>query len=179
MSTPDTVDHSAHERQDRQDKQDRQDQQHGLQWQPTQELRSLSAAVELFTQAVAEHMGINTTDLQCLNLIHEIGAPTAGELAAKTGLSSGSITGVVDRLERAGYVQRQADQADRRKVHLVPTAKAGQVAQTVFLPMLAEVAQNYATYTEAELRLIVEFMRRTRLTLAEQAERIRRQGRIK
>lgn len=165
--------------QGRRDERDERDEQRMAQWQPAQELRSLSAAVELFSQAVADYMGINATDLQCLNLIHDMGEPTAGELAAKTGLSSGSITGVVDRLERAGYVRRQPDKTDRRKVHLVPTEKAGQVAQSVFLPMLAEVALSNAGYSETELRLIVEFMQRTRKKLTEQTEQIRQRERLK
>src|SRR5579883_109467 len=105
-----------------------------LLWRTLGELRSLSATVELFTQATADRMGVNTTDVQCLNIIHELGTPTAGEVAAKTGLTSGSVTGVLDRLERAGYVARVPDPADRRRVRVRPTAKAGELAEQVFLP---------------------------------------------
>ncbi|HLY29440.1 MAG TPA: MarR family transcriptional regulator [Ktedonobacterales bacterium] len=145
--------------------------------QAVQNLRSLSAAVDLFTHATGKRLGINATDLQCLNLIHELGTPTAGELAAKTGLTSGSITGVVDRLERAGYVRRQADLSDRRRVRIIPTAQAGRAAQEVFWPLLAEFAQSFSGYSEAELRLIVVFMESTRRLLMEQVGRMRQQER--
>jgi DNA-binding MarR family transcriptional regulator len=135
-------------------------------------LRALGATVDLFTEAAAEQLGVNATDVQCLNIIHDTGSPTAGELAARTGLSSGTITAVVDRLEQAGYVQRQGDPADRRRVRLVPTAEAGRQAQRVFWPMLEAAAHAYSTYSEDELRLIVEFLERTQALLVGETRRL-------
>ncbi len=146
--------------------------QQALLLQAIQELRGLSAAVQLFTQAAAEQMGINPTDLQCLNVIHQLGTPTAGEVAARIGVTSGSMTGVIDRLERAGYVERLADPADRRRVRLRPTAKAGEQAARLFLPQLQSMSEAYAAYGPADLRLIIDFMERTRQMLAEQTSRL-------
>src|SRR5215475_8697482 len=79
-------------------------------------MRDTSARGVLFSQAVAERTGINSTDLECLDFIVMRGPLTAGELAEATGLTTGAITGVIDRLERAGVAQRQRDADDRRKV---------------------------------------------------------------
>lgn len=75
------------------------------------------ASYALFNQAVADHLGLHPTDLQCLNLLTLEGGPvTTGRVAELTGLTTGSATRLVDRLERAGYVVRQRDAADRRRV---------------------------------------------------------------
>jgi len=152
---------------------DRRDDRQTLLWRALGALRSLSAIVELYTQATADRMGVNTTDVQCLNIIHELGTPTAGEVAAKTGLTSGSVTGVLDRLERAGYVERLHDPADRRRVRVRPTAKAGELAEQVFLPMLRAVGESYAGYSDDELRLFVAFLDVTGRALTEQTARLR------
>ena len=144
-----------------------------LLWRALGELRSLSATAELFTQATADRMGVNTTDVQCLNIIHELGTPTAGEVAAKTGLTSGSVTAVLDRLERAGYVARLHDPVDRRRVRVRPTPKAGELAAQVFLPMLAAVGASYTAYSDDELRLIVRFLAATSQALTEQTGKLR------
>jgi DNA-binding MarR family transcriptional regulator len=83
---------------------------------------------------------------------------TAGELARATGLTTASITGVVDRLEAAGFVSRERDPADRRRVVItIAMDKAvGEVA-TLFAPMVAEWQQLVAGYSDDQLRLIVEF----------------------
>ena len=79
-------------------------------------LRRSSAAGVLHGQAVARRVGVNSTDLECLDLILMSGPSTAGEIARHTGLTSGAVTGLIDRLERLGLVERTADPADRRKV---------------------------------------------------------------
>ena len=78
-------------------------------------MRRTGALMQLMTQAAAERIGINATDLQCLNILSFNGHMTAGELARATGLTTASITGVVDRLEEAGYVTRERDPHDRRR----------------------------------------------------------------
>src|SRR5580700_4359685 len=88
-------------------------------------LRRSGAVMQLLGSASAERIGINPTDLTCLNILALSGQLTAGELARATGLTTASITGVLDRLEEAGFVRRERDVADRRRVviHLnVPRA---------------------------------------------------------
>src|SRR5262245_31160826 len=78
-------------------------------------MREASGQGMLYSQAVAQRLGINSTDLECLDYIVR-GPVTAGALAEATGLTTGAITGVIDRLERAGFAKREADANDRRKV---------------------------------------------------------------
>ncbi|MDA3647649.1 MarR family transcriptional regulator [Saccharopolyspora indica] len=79
--------------------------------------RDLAAATVAFHTEVAERLGLSVTDHKCLDLIQRSeGEMTAGRLAELSGLSTGTVTGVIDRLERAGYVVRVRDERDRRKV---------------------------------------------------------------
>ena len=81
-------------------------------------MRRSSAQGVLFGQTVANVAGISGSDLECLDFLNLEGRVTAGRLAEVTGLTTGAITGVVDRLEKAGLVRRERDEADRRKVFI-------------------------------------------------------------
>src|SRR5262245_21254277 len=85
------------------------------------EVRRMSAQGVLVSTVVAERAGLSSSDLECLDFIVMAGddALTPGQLATATGLTTGAITGLVDRLDRAGFVRREADPADRRRVRLV------------------------------------------------------------
>ena len=74
----------------------------------------------LFQQAIADRLGLNTTDLMCLSFLSDTEPLTAGQLAEATGLTTGSVTVMIDRLEKAGYVQRERDPTDRRRVIVRP-----------------------------------------------------------
>lgn len=121
-------------------------------------IRRTSSLMQLVSQAAADRIGINATDLNCLNILSFSGHMTAGELARATGLTTASITGVADRLEEAGFVRRERDASDRRRVviRLVLDRALSDIAP-VFLPMIRALEQTAARYTDDELRLIVEF----------------------
>ena len=121
-------------------------------------IRKTGSLMQLMSQAAADRIGINATDLNCLNILSFSGQMTAGELARATGLSTASITGVVDRLEEAGYVRRERDPRDRRRVviRLVLEAALRDVA-SVFLPMMRDWQEMAARYSDDELRLIVGY----------------------
>ena len=78
-------------------------------------MRGLQRAVDRYDELVASQLGINRSDLRCLDLLHESGTMTAGQLAAGSGLTSGATTRMLDRLERAGYLRRRSDSGDRRR----------------------------------------------------------------
>src|SRR3984885_3106713 len=101
--------------------------------------RKTSSLMQLLGQAAADRIGLNATDLNCLNILSFSGELTAGELARATGLTTASITGVADRLEEAGYVRRERDARDRRRVvvHLV-LDKALHDGAAAFLPLVRE-----------------------------------------
>ncbi|WP_278197406.1 MarR family winged helix-turn-helix transcriptional regulator [Streptomyces cylindrosporus] len=120
------------------------------------------ASYALFNQAVADHLGLHPTDLQCLNLLTLEGAPvTTGRIAELTGLTTGSATRLVDRLEKAGYVVRERDAGDRRKV-LVATVPE-KIAE--FGRMWERLGGGWSTLFDGlddrQLAVIVGHMRRT------------------
>src|ERR1039457_407227 len=121
-------------------------------------IRRTGSLMQLMGQAAADRIGINATDLNCLNILSFSGQMTAGQLAKATGLTTASITGVIDRLEEAGYVRRERDTSDRRRVviRLVLERAVSDVA-TVFLPMVRAWQNMAERYSDEELRLIVEF----------------------
>src|SRR2546423_13305828 len=84
--------------------------------------RELSAAVVLFHQAIADRLGLSTTEWKSIDILLRSGPTTAKQLAELAGLTTGGVTGVVDRLERAGYVERPANPDDRRGVIINPHA---------------------------------------------------------
>jgi len=122
--------------------------------------------VELLVSSykATEDVGVNPTDLGalCLLLLH--GPAPAGRLADLTGLTTGAVTGVIDRLEAGGLVRREVDPADRRKVIVVPDA--GRVDSDLFphFPSLQRAAaqQFYDGFSIAELELLTEFLSRLR-----------------
>jgi len=120
--------------------------------------RRTGSVWQLMGQAAADRIGLNATDLNCLNILSFSGAMTAGELARATGLTTASITGVTDRLEQAGFVRRERDPKDRRRVVIrLVLDKALREVAPVFEPMIRDWLAMTTGYTDDELRLIVEF----------------------
>jgi DNA-binding MarR family transcriptional regulator len=88
-------------------------------------MREFMARAVLFQDAVAKWGGLNSTDLQCVGLLMSDGPATPGELAERSGLTAGgAITAVIDRLESAGFVRRERDAADRRRVIVTAVPEA-------------------------------------------------------
>ncbi len=137
-------------------------------------LRRTGSLMQLMGQAAADRIGVNATDLNCLNLLSFSGQMTAGQLARATGLRTASITGVIDRLEEAGFVRRERDAADRRKVVVrLVTERAVREVASVFLPMVRAWQQVAEDYSEDELRLIVAFSGQLEQVLREHITRLR------
>lgn len=136
--------------------------------------RDMSTATLLFHQAVADRLGLNLTDHKCLGFVQEQGPMTAGQLAAATGLTTGAITGVVDRLERAGYVRRAHDPNDRRRViiQLIP-AKAERDIMPIFEPLGRAVTALAQSYSERDREVVADFMTRSIALMHEQTARVR------
>src|ERR1043165_8111103 len=93
-------------------------------------VRKSSAIGVIFGQTVANAVGVSSSDLECLDFLNIEGRVTAGRLAELTGLSTVAITGLVDRMEKAGLVRRERDEEDRRKVYIAIVPEAmGKIAQ--------------------------------------------------
>jgi DNA-binding MarR family transcriptional regulator len=124
--------------------------------------RKRSTADVLFHQAVAVRLGLGPTDHKCLDLLHERGPMSGSDLAAITGLTSGAITGVVARLEQAGYLRREADARDGRRqiLYALPERVRGVHAE-VFAPLRDDVAAVLEPFDTRQLAAIAEFLART------------------
>lgn len=131
----------------------------------------------MFHQAAALRMGFNPTDVKCAGLLQETGAITAGELAALTGLTTGAVTGVIDRLEKAGLVRRLPDPQDRRKVIVAPIENAAYRTEGMqfFGPLGEATAALLASYSDAELAIILDFVERGTELMKTQTARVLQQ----
>ena len=127
-----------------------------------------------FDDATAERLGINRTDLNCIDIIERHGGITAGELAAEAGLTTGAVTAVIDRLERAGYARRVRDDEDRRRIKVEVTPKLEQLAGALYGPMMEEWEGMMNRATTEQLRLMVDFMREANEVKPRHIERLRR-----
>ena len=141
-------------------------------------LRQVTLAVRLhqnaydrFEDAAADYVGVNRTAMRCMDVLERAGRLTAGEIAVQTGLSSGAVTALLDRLERAGYVRRLRDTADRRRVWVELTEAAIARAGEVYEP-LAGVTAEFARYSDADIRLITSYLQRGSEVLLAQADRV-------
>src|ERR1700722_10911004 len=141
-------------------------------------LRRAGSIMQLLGQMSAERIGINVTDLNCLNIVALTGAMTAGDLARATGLTTASITGVLDRLEEGGFVQRERDPHDRRRVivKLNPGPGLREIGPS-FGPLLQAWRATAAGSSDDELRLLLEFQRRFEEIVRDQLARLRREER--
>jgi DNA-binding MarR family transcriptional regulator len=126
------------------------------------EVRRSQNATDRFDQAVADAIGVNRTDLRCLDVIHREGPVPAGRLADETGLTTGAITTVLDRLERAGFARRVRDPNDRRRVlvEITPEAFAGSI--DFYAEHVAHSERSYRRYSEQQIELLLEFVREGR-----------------
>ena len=126
-----------------------------------------------FDEALAEHLGLNPTDLHCLELVIAEPGVTPGRLAELADLTSGAVTGVVDRLERAGYLTRRPDPADRRSVTLVPVpARAADVVDAI-APLQSAIDGLLAACAPAERDAIDRFLARAARAVDEETARLR------
>jgi|SRR5215472_7653405 len=139
-------------------------------------IRKTGSLMHLMSQAAADRIGINPTDLNCLNILSFSGQLTAGELAKATGLTTAAITGVVDRLEQARFVRRERDAQDRRRVVIhLDTARALGTVAPVFGPMMGAWQRMTDQYTDDELRLIIAFYGQVQDIIRDHLARLREQ----
>jgi DNA-binding MarR family transcriptional regulator len=125
-------------------------------------LREASGQGVLYSQAVSARLGINSTDLECLDVILTRATASAGEIAKAMGLTTGAVTTVIDRLERAGFARRETDPADRRKVLVRATPAVMEQIAPLFEPMERAASNALESYSEDELRFLLEFLDRMR-----------------
>ena len=121
--------------------------------------RAHEAANDAFDEVAREKLGINRTDLRCLNIIDNAGTMTAGRLAELSGLTTAAVTSVLDRLERAGYARRVRDQPDRRQVMVEVTPLLAERATPIWGPLGEEARSTLSRMSAEELRALIDFYR--------------------
>lgn len=124
----------------------------------TRAIRLFIAGSSLFSQRVAEKLGLHPTDMQFLNLLELLGPMTPGVLAQCSGLSSGGVTVVLDRLEKAGYVRRSSNPADRRSVLVSLVAARQKRVTTNYDSVQKQFEGVLAGFSEQELETVLKFL---------------------
>ncbi len=120
--------------------------------------RSEQNAINMFEEALGKMNGTNRTDMRCADIIQRFGRLTAGELAEETGLTTGAITTIIDRLEKAGIARRVRDTSDRRKVFVELTDFARDVSDITFAPMGEAFDMAMKGISKEELRVIAHYL---------------------
>jgi DNA-binding MarR family transcriptional regulator len=144
-----------------------------LLWELKEENRRNTAESLFLLQAITQRSGMNLTDLQCISILASTGPITAGRLAEEMGLTTGSVTGVIDRMERAGYVRRERDPNDGRRVIVRPVSEKLELAAGSLGSQDRVLEELMSDYDERDLALFLDLMRKTTAMTREETARIR------
>jgi DNA-binding MarR family transcriptional regulator len=136
--------------------------------------RAMQASVDAVDEAAARLLGINRTDLRCLDELLRLGEAAPARLAERLRLTTGSMTTLLDRLERGGYVTRSPDTHDRRKVIVRPTDLTWQRAKEIYGPIAAEGERALAELSSEQLRAVLRYLELSRDLQERHANRLRR-----
>ena len=120
--------------------------------------RRMGAQSVLLSDLVATRVGLNSTDLECLDLLYLAGATTAGRLSAHTGLTSGATTAAIDRLEHAGFVTRRRDARDRRVVLVEVVETGAKLIHPFYRPLAKRMDKVNARYPATQLVTVLRYL---------------------
>jgi DNA-binding MarR family transcriptional regulator len=130
----------------------------------------------MLSHTIASRLGISPTDLETMDILSTNGPLTAGRLAELTGLTTGAITGVVDRLEKSGFVRRERDANDRRRVIIHLVADRARRIGKLYVPLARAMTELSERYTDEELALMVDYTRRGNAITLDHIARMERGG---
>jgi DNA-binding MarR family transcriptional regulator len=135
----------------------------------------MSTETILFHQALADILGLHITDHRCMHFLHSYGAMPAGRLAELTGLTTAAVTGIIDRLEEAGYVRRVNDPKDRRRtiVEPVQNKKLERKLEMIFTPFHEKMNKLFSSYSDSELTFLIDVMSRSIELTREESKKLR------
>src|SRR5437867_6430825 len=144
----------------------------------TEKFREMSTETIMFHQAVADVLGLHITDHKSLDIIHRFGAMPAGRLGELTGLTTGAVTGIIDRLEEAGYVKRINDPKDRRRTIIEPTGnkKLEKKIEGIFIPLHERMHKLLSSYPDNELAFLFDAMTEFLKQIREESEKLQSLG---
>lgn len=135
---------------------EKSEQEFGLRFKEA--VRASQTATDLFDETLTQFLGINRTDGRCLDLIDRRGRVSAGQLANDSGLTTGAVTAVIDRLEAAGYVRRIRDTLDRRKIWVELTEDTRNITARIFGHYEKTGPMMMARFTPDQVRAILEYL---------------------
>jgi DNA-binding MarR family transcriptional regulator len=139
--------------------------------------RDFVTGLVLNSQVSADAAGLGPTDVYTLSLLGTVGPLTAGQLADRTGLTTGAVTRLIDRLARAGHVRRVPDPVDRRRVHVEIEPNCAVVFDTLLAPAQRRIGEIFDSFSEEQRHVLFEFFARAAPALCEEAEHTRTSGR--
>ena len=142
-------------------------------WELMQEIRTSSARAVMLHQAVADRFGLNATDHKCLNFLIKSGPVTAGRLGELTGLTTGAVTGIIDRLEQAGFVRREKDPNDRRRVVVKPVPDKIEQFDKLFEALFRTTIGIVQGYSDQEIAIILDFLKKFNAVSLEEMNRMK------
>jgi DNA-binding MarR family transcriptional regulator len=137
--------------------------------------REMSTETIMFHQSVADVLGLHITDHKCLDLIRQYGAMPAGRIAELTGLTTGAVTGIIDRLEKAGYVRRANDPKDRRRTIVEPirNKKLERKIEAIFIPFHEKMHKLLSSYSDGELDFLLDILTKSIEQTREESKKLR------
>src|ERR671912_2532831 len=135
----------------------------------------MSTETILFHQALADLLDLHITDHRCMYFLHSYGAMPAGRLAELTGLTTAAVTGIIDRLEGAGYAKRTNDPKDRRRTIVEPirNKKLERRLETVFTPLHEKMHKLLSSYSDSQLAFLLDVMSKTIDLTREESKKLR------
>jgi len=136
--------------------------------------REYSIGTVLFHQTVGQLLGVNVTDMKCLDIITLKGSASPTELAEHTGLSTGATTAMIDRLENAGLVVRRPHPTDRRGTIVVLSKEGIRKLPTMFTSLAKAMDALVSTYSEKELKVLADFFAKVGVLWKEEREKLQR-----
>ena len=139
----------------------------------TSELFDLSMALDRLGNAAASRIGINQTDLICLNLLVRHGPMSAGQVASALGLTTAAISAMATRLEAGGYARREIDPTDRRRILMHASPAGAERAFSLFDGFYQEAVGLFASYQVSDQQLLLELLARFTQVLNDQAAAIK------
>lgn len=123
-------------------------------------VRDYGVNLTLFRNAMSEWAGLNVTDMECLRLLFQKGIATPSELSKFTGLTSGATTAMLDRLEKAGLIERRPNPNDRRGTLIAPAKSSTEKAASWFESARKSQDELVSSYSESELEIIADAFER-------------------
>jgi MarR family transcriptional regulator, organic hydroperoxide resistance regulator len=123
-------------------------------------VRDYGVNLTQFRNAMSEWAGLNGTDMECLRLLFQKGIATPSELARHTGLTSGATTAMLDRLEKAGLIERRPNPNDRRGTLITPEKSASGKMASWFESARNAQDKLISSYSEGELEIIADVFER-------------------